>query len=88
MQAVTLMLVYVLTTASVQFIGFMISRAIEYGYPTFGLMTFMILFMVGFGIAWPIAVHIAEWLIRRAGYVVETEQSGGVARPVAVHATS
>ena len=80
MQAVTLMLVYVLTTASVQFVGFLISRAIEYGYPTFSLMTFMILFMAGFGIAWPIAVRITEWLIRRAGYVVETEQSGGAAR--------
>ena len=88
MQAVTLMIIYVLTTASVQFIGFLISRAIEYGYPTFGLMTFMIVFLAGFGIAWPIAVYITEWLIRRAGFVVETEQSGGAARRDVVRATS
>ena len=33
--------------------------------------------MAAFGLAWPIAVRIAEFLIRRAGYVVETAQSGG-----------
>jgi hypothetical protein len=80
MQALTLMIVYVLTTASVQFIGFLISRLVDYEWPTLGLMTFLILFMGAFGIAWPIAVRITEWLIRRAGYVVETEQSGGDAR--------
>ena len=80
MQALTLMVVYVLTTAVVQSIGFLISRVVEYQYPTLGLMTFLILFFVAFGVAWPIAVRIAEWLIRRAGYVVETQQSGGAAR--------
>jgi hypothetical protein len=43
-------------------------------------MTFLILFMGAFGIAWPIAVRLAEWLIRSRGYVVETQQSGGAAR--------
>ena len=76
MQALTLMIVYVLTTASVQFIGFLISKIIDYKFPTFGLMTFLILFMGAFGVAWPIAVRLTEWLIRRAGYTVETEQSG------------
>ena len=71
------MVVYVLTTMAVQFIGFLISRLVDYQYPTLGLMTFLILFLGAFGVAWPIAVRIAEWLIRRAGYVVETEQSGG-----------
>ena len=80
MQALTLMIVYVLTTATVQLIGFLISRLVDYQYPTLGLMTFLILFLGAFGIAWPIAVLIAEWLIRRAAYVVETEQSGGDAR--------
>ena len=80
MQALTLMIVYVLTTAMVQFIGFLISRVVDYEYPTLGLMTFLVLFLGAFGVAWPIAVRIAEWLIRRAGYVVETEQSGGDAR--------
>ena len=45
-----------------------------------GLLTFLILFMGAYGVAWPIAVAITEWGIRRLGYVVETEQSGGDAR--------
>jgi hypothetical protein len=80
MQALTLMVVYVLSTVTVQFIGFLISRLVDYEWPTLGLMTFLILFLGAFGLAWPIAVRIAEFLIRRAGYVVETEQSGGDAR--------
>jgi uncharacterized membrane protein YkvI len=75
-QALTLIIVYVLTTISVQFVGFLISRLIDYEWPTFGLMTFLILFMGAFGVAWPIAVRIAEFLIRSRGYVVETKQSG------------
>lgn len=77
MQALTLMIVYVLTTFAVQFIGFLISRLVDYEWPTLGLMTFLILFMGAFGLAWPIAVRITEWLIRRSGHVVETGQSGG-----------
>ena len=42
-----------------------------------GLMTFLILFFVAFGVAWPIAVRITEFLIRLRGYTVETAQSGG-----------
>ena len=76
MQALTLMIVYVLTLFSVQFAGFLVSRLIDYEFPTFGLMTFLVLFIAAFGIAWPIAVRIAEWLIRYRGHVVETEQSG------------
>jgi hypothetical protein len=40
-------------------------------------MTFLILFVGAFGLAWPIAVRITEWGIRRLGYVVEMQQSGG-----------
>jgi hypothetical protein len=79
MQAVILMVVYVLTTASVQFIGFLISKVVDYSYPTLGLMSFLILFIVSFGAGWPIAVIITEFLIRRAGFVVETKQSGRTA---------
>jgi len=77
MQALTLMIVYALTTLSVQFLGFLISRLVDYEWPTLGLMTFLILFMAAFGIAWPIAVRVAEFLIRSSGHVVETAQSGG-----------
>ena len=76
-QALTLMIVYGLTVLSVQFIGFLISRLVDYQYPTLGLTTFLILFMAAFGIAWPIAVRIAEFLIRRSGHTVEAGQSGG-----------
>ena len=76
MQALILMVVYVLTTASVQFGGFLVSQLIDYEFPTFGLMTFLILFIGAFGIAWPIAVLVAEWIIVRLGYVLETKQSG------------
>ena len=77
MQALTLMVVYALTTISVQFIGFLISRLVDYEWPTLGLMTFLILFLGAFGLAWPIAVRVAEFLIRSRGYTVETAQSGG-----------
>jgi hypothetical protein len=81
MQALTLMIVYALTTISLQFIGFLISRAVDYEWPTLGLMAFLILFMAAFGIAWPIAVRVAEFLIRRSGRTVETAQSGGYVEP-------
>jgi hypothetical protein len=80
MQAAYLLVIYVLTTITVQGIGFVISRLVDYQYPTLGLMTFLILFMSAFGIAWPIAVRITEWGLRRAGYTIDTEQSGGAGR--------
>ena len=75
MQALTLLIVYVLTLFSVQFIGFLVSRLVDYEFPSFGLMAFLVLFIGAFGIAWPIAVRIAEWLIRRSGYAIETADS-------------
>ena len=77
MQALTLMVVYAVTTIALQFLGFVVSRLVDYEWPTLGLMTFLILFMAAFGIAWPIAVRLAEGLIRLRGYEVETAQSGG-----------
>jgi hypothetical protein len=76
MQALTLLIVYVLTMVALQFLGFLISKAVDYQYPALGLMTFLVLFLGAFGLAWPIAVRLAEALIRRAGYTVETETSG------------
>ena len=77
MQALTLMVVYVIMTALVQVAGFFVSRVVDYEWPTLGLMTFLILFIGAFGIAWPIAVRVAEFLIRRSGHTVEAGQSGG-----------
>jgi len=41
-------------------------------------MTFLVLFLVSFGVAWPIAVRVTEWLIVRAGRVVETRDARAV----------
>ena len=71
MQALALMTVYIFTTITVQFAGFLISQLIDYEFPTFGLMTFLVLFLSAFGLAWPIAVRIAEWAIRRSGHQIE-----------------
>ena len=81
MQALTLMVVYALTTITLQFLGFIISRLVDYEWPTLGLMSFLVLFMAAFGVAWPIAVRVAEFLIRRSGHAVETAQSGGYEAP-------
>jgi hypothetical protein len=80
MQSLILLAVFVLTAFCLQGVGFAISRLVDYQLPAFGLMTFLVLFISAFFLAWPIALRIAEWLIRRAGYVVETEQSGGAKR--------
>jgi hypothetical protein len=76
MQALTLMIIYVLMTIMVQFIGFLVSKIVDYEWPNLGLMFFLILFLGAFGIAWPLAVRVTEWLIRLSGHVVETGQSG------------
>jgi hypothetical protein len=80
MQTVILMVAYISTTVVFQFIGFLISRLVDYNYPTLGLMTFLVLFLASFGLAWPVAVRIADWLIVRLGMTLETEQSGGLLR--------
>ena len=78
MQAGILMLTYILTVIVVQGIGFLISRIVDYANPAFGLMTFLVLFLGAFGIAWPIAVRVAEWGLRRAGYVIEQADTRAV----------
>jgi len=78
-QALTLMSVYVVTLISLQVVGFLISRMVDLQYPAISVMAFLVLFLAAFGIAWPISVAIAEWLIRRSGGVVETNQSGRAA---------
>ena len=77
MQAAILMGIYVLTTIAVQLIGFSISQIVAVEWPTAAVMTVLVLFLGAFGLAWPIAVRIAEWLIQKAGFELETEQSAG-----------
>ena len=78
MQSGFLMFVYAVTAAVMQFAGFLVSRLVEYVWPSFGLMAFLIIFMAAFGIAWPVALRIAEWGIRKAGYVVDTADAKAV----------
>jgi ABC-type transport system involved in multi-copper enzyme maturation permease subunit len=78
-QALILIVIYVLTLISTQALGFLISRLIDYQWPTLGLMSFLILFLAAFGIAWIPAVRITEWIIRSRGWMVETQQSGRAA---------
>ena len=80
MQAGILLVVFVLTAIVLQSCGFLFSQLIDRIWPTAGLLTFLIIFLAAYAIAWPVAVVIAEWLIRRLGYEVDTEQSGGVLR--------
>jgi hypothetical protein len=77
-QALLLIMVYILTTVIAQFGGFLISRLVDVQFPAVSVMTFLVLFLVSFGIAWPIAVRVTEWLIVRAGRVVETRDARAV----------
>ena len=80
MQTVIALITYVITTVTFQSIGFLISRLVNYNYPTLGMMTFLILFLCSFWAAWPVAVRIAEWIIVRLGFKLENDQSGGSRR--------
>jgi hypothetical protein len=71
MQALILMIVYILTVATLQAVGFLISQVAQSVYPTLGLMTFLILFLGAFGMAFPIAVWITEKGLEMAGIKVE-----------------
>jgi hypothetical protein len=80
MQSAALLLIYILIAATLQALGFLISRLIDLHWPTISLMLFLVLFLGSFALAWPIAIRVTEWLIRRSGSVVDTEQSGGAQR--------
>jgi hypothetical protein len=55
----------------VQALGFLISQAVQSVYPTLGLMTFLIIFLGAFALAWPIAVQVTETGLARAGIKVQ-----------------
>src|SRR5688572_24494687 len=88
MQAGILMVCFVLTAIVLQFCGFLISQVVDRIWPTAGLLTFLICFLAAYAVAWPIAVQIAEWLIRRLGYVVDTDQSGGLCGKIPLRPTT
>jgi hypothetical protein len=61
--ALALMAIYVVTTGILQFVGFLISRAVESLAPSLGLMTFLVLYLGMFWLAWPVAVRLAETFV-------------------------
>jgi len=71
MQAGILLITYVLTMIAVQLVGFVVSRLVDYQFPAVSLMAFLVIFIAAFGIAWPIAVWIAEWLIQKSGHELQ-----------------
>jgi len=58
--AIWLMFVYIIVTAIVQAIGFGVSKLVDFVDPSWSLMTFLVLFIGAFWIAWPIAVRLTE----------------------------
>lgn len=60
MDAIVLILIYILTSVVMQLVGFGISRAVDYEFPTAGLMTFLAFFLGAFFVAWPVAVRIFD----------------------------
>jgi hypothetical protein len=58
--ALVLIGVYLLVTMALQLIGFAVSRAVDQIAPSFSLLTFLSLFLLAFGLGWPIAVRIAQ----------------------------
>ena len=61
--ALGLIAIYVIITGLLQVAGFAVSRLVEVFQPTFGLMTFLVLYLGMFWVGWPIAVRVAEALI-------------------------
>jgi hypothetical protein len=57
--ALALIGTYLVITAVLQFVGFLVSWVIDKYDPTVGLLTFVIVFIAMFRLAWPIAVRIS-----------------------------
>ena len=58
-----LLATYIVVTIFLQCVGFLVGTLAGYLDPTLSLMTFLILFMGMFWLAWPLAVRISDWLI-------------------------
>jgi len=54
---------YLLVIVVLQILGYFVSRAVGHFDPTLSLMTFLILFIGMFGLAWPIAVRLIDRLV-------------------------
>jgi hypothetical protein len=57
--AIALIATYIVITAILQLVGFVVSWIVGLVDPTLSLMTFVILFIGMFWLAWPIAVRLS-----------------------------
>jgi hypothetical protein len=55
--------IYIVLTALLQFVGFLISQVVSTISPPLSLLTFLVLFIGMFYLAWPIACRISDRLI-------------------------
>lgn len=62
MDTLFLIFVYIITTIILQAIGFAVSRIVDYQFPAAGLLTFLLLFISAFYLAWPLALKVFEYL--------------------------
>ena len=58
--AMAAMLIFVVVVIGFQTVGFGISRSIDYFFPSFGLLAFLLIFIGSMFGAWPVAVRITE----------------------------
>jgi hypothetical protein len=61
--ALALILIYIFVAAIFQFVGFLISQAVNLAQPSFGLVTLLCLFLASYLFAWPVAVRITEAIV-------------------------
>jgi hypothetical protein len=84
--AILLIGIYIVVTALLQFVAFLISQVVSSINPSLSLMTFLVLFMGMFWLGWPIAVRICDWFIpeteadRQRVRDVEKERLAGAAK--------
>lgn len=71
-QSLGMLGIYIVCLLALQAVGFLFSRFIGYFNPGMSLMTFLVLFMGMFALAWPIAVRISDKFIPETD--IEREQ--------------
>jgi len=70
--AIAAILIFIVIAICFQSIGFVISRSIDYVFPAFGLMAFLMLFIGSMFAAWPVAVRVTERFVPGAKPVATT----------------
>jgi hypothetical protein len=60
METIILIAVYVVVAAVLQLLGYAVSLLVDLANPAWGLLSFLLLFLSAFWLAWPIAVWVTE----------------------------